>query len=84
MFWEHVVTLTDIINSLVNDWLATFSAIIEKHGALTETGLSEKYCPWIDKDLKNLMRTRDRLKTAALQSKFPVIMDSNRQVSVIF
>ena len=69
--WEHVVTLTDNINSLVNDWSAIFSAIIEKHAPLREMRVSGKYCPWIDKDLKSLMRTRDRLKTAALKSKSP-------------
>ena len=41
--------------------------------------VSDKYCPWIAKDLKNLMRTRDRLKTAALKSKSPMIMDSERR-----
>ena len=42
--------------------------------------VSEKYCPWIDRDLKNLMRTRDKLKTAALKNKSPIIMDSYRHV----
>ena len=41
--------------------------------------VSEKYCPWIDKDLKGLMMTRDRLKKAALKSKSPILMDSYRQ-----
>ena len=40
--------------------------------------VSEKYCPWIDHDLKKLMRTRDRLKTAAAKRKSPLIMDSYR------
>ena len=42
--------------------------------------VSEMYCPWIDKDLKSLMRTKGRLKTAALKSKSPIIMDSYRQI----
>ena len=42
--------------------------------------VSEKYCPWIDRDLKDLMRTRDKLKTAALKNKSPIIMDSYRHV----
>ena len=33
---EHVVSLTDNINSLVNDWSAIFSALIEKHAPLRE------------------------------------------------
>ena len=41
--------------------------------------VSEKYCPWIDKNLKNLMRTRDKLKRAAIKRKSPILMDSYRQ-----
>ena len=74
-----MVTLTDNINSLVNDWSANFSAFIEKYGRLREMRVSEKYCPWIDRNLKNLMRTWDRLKTAALKSKSPITMDFYRQ-----
>ena len=49
--WEHVVTSTDNINSLVNVWSTIFSALIEKHAPLREVCVSEKYCPWIDLDL---------------------------------
>ena len=73
--WEHVVTISDNINSLVNDWSAIFSALIEKHPPLRERRVSEKYCPRIDRDLKNLMRTKDRLTAAAIKRKSPIIMD---------
>ena len=42
--------------------------------------VSEKYCPWMNSDLKNLMRMRDRLKTAAVKRKSPIIMGSYRHV----
>ena len=42
--------------------------------------VSEKYCPWNDKELKGLMRTRDKLKKSAVKSKSSLIMDSYRQV----
>ena len=45
------------------------SFVIEKHAPLKEIRVSERYCPWIDKDLKRLMSTIDRLKAAALKSK---------------
>ena len=77
--WEHVVTVSDNINSLVNDWSAIFSALIEKHAPLREMRVSEKYCPWIGRDLKNLMRTRDKLKRAAIKRESPILMDSYRQ-----
>ena len=78
--WEHVVTISDNIKSLVNDRSAIFSALIERHAPLREIRVSEKYCPWIDRYLKNLMRTRDRLETAAIKRKSPIIMDSYRQI----
>ena len=77
--WEHMFQHTDDINTLVNDWSALFSLIIEKHAPLREMCVSEKYYPWIDKDLKGLMMTRDRLKKAACKSKSPILMDSYRQ-----
>ena len=77
--WEHMFQQTDDINTLVNDWSALFSLIIEKHAPLREMRVFEKYCPWIDKDLKGLMMSRDRLKKAACKSKSPILMDSYRQ-----
>ena len=70
---------TDDINKLVDDWSTLFALIIEKHAPLREMRVSEKYCPWINKDLASLMQTRDRLKKAALNSKSTVLMDSYRQ-----
>ena len=77
--WERMFQQTDDINTLVNDWSNLFSLVIEKHAPLKEMRVSEKYCPWIDKDLKGLMMTRDRLKKAALKSKSLILMDSYRQ-----
>ena len=78
--WEHMLTETDDINILVNYWSTLFSLIIEKHAPMTEMRVSEKYCPWIDRNLKDLIRTRDKLKKAAVSSKSPLLLDSYRQV----
>ena len=43
--------------------------------------VSEKYCPWINKDLKGLMRTRDRLKQASPKRKSHVFVDAYRQAT---
>ena len=64
--WEQMLTATDNIDILVNLWSNLFSAIIEKHAPMTEMRVSETYCPGIDKDLKKLMQTRDKLKKAAV------------------
>ena len=47
---------------------------------MTVMRVSEKYCPWIDKDLKKLMQTRDKLKKVATKRKSQFLMDSYRQV----
>ena len=38
------------------------------------------YCPWIDKDLKNVMQIMDKLKKAATKRKSQFPMDSYRQI----
>ena len=42
--------------------------------------VSEKYCPWINEDLKKLMRSRDKLKKAANKSKSEILMNSYKHV----
>ena len=78
--WEQMLTETDDINVLVNHWTSTFSLIIDKHAPLCEMRVSEKYCPWIDRDLRDLMRTRDKLKKSAVKSKSAPLLDSYRHV----
>ena len=75
-----MLTETNDINLLVNYWSEMFSLIIEKHAPLSEMRVSEKYCPWIDKDLRDLMRTRDKIKKSAVKGKSPILMDSDRQI----
>ena len=67
--WEQMVNETDDINLLVNHWSNSFSMIIEKHAPIVEMRVSEKYCPWIDRDLRDLIHTRDKLKKSAVETK---------------
>ena len=78
--WEQMLTETDDINVLVNHWTSTFSLIIDKHAPLCEMRVSEKYCPWIDRDQRDLMRTRDKLKKSAVKGKSAPLLDSYRHV----
>ena len=78
--WEQMHTETDDINVLVNYWTSIFSLIIDKHAPLCEMRVSEKYCPWIDRDLRDLMQTRDKLKKSAVKSKSAPLLDSYRHV----
>ena len=56
------------------------SMTIEKHVPMTAMCVAEKYCPWIDKDLKKLIQTRDKLKKAAAKRKSLFLMDCYRQI----
>lgn len=42
--------------------------------------VSEKHCPWVDKELKEFMRTRDKPNKSAVKSKSPGIVDSYRKI----
>ena len=78
--WEQMLNDTDDINELVNHWTNIFSLVIDKHAPLCEMRVSEKYCPWIDRDLRHLMRTRDKLKKSAVKGKSAPLLDSYRHV----
>ena len=43
-------------------------------------GAVEKGATLIDKDLRDLMRTRDKLKKSAVKGKSPILMDSYRKI----
>ena len=53
--WQRMLDETDDVNVLVNRWTNLLSLIVNKHALLTEMRVSEKYCPWIDKNLQILM-----------------------------
>ena len=56
------------------------SLIIDKHAPLKSLHVSEKYCPLINKDLRCLMRSRDRLKKAAVRGNSKLLFSSYRHV----
>ena len=78
--WEKVITQTDDKGILVTKRSALFSIIIDKHVPLMQMRVSETYCPWINQDLKKLMRNRDRMKMVAKKRKSSIMMESYRQL----
>ena len=56
------------------------SLIIEKHAPLRERRVSDKFAPWLTPDLKNMFRTRDRLKAAAIKSKSVLLMEAYKKI----
>ena len=78
--WERGFSETDDVNVLVTQWSTLFSLIIDKHAPIKTLRVSEKYCPWVNVGLKQLIRSRDKLKKAAVKSKSQLLMSSYRQV----
>ena len=78
--WEQLATESDSISSVVSSWSNFFSLTIDKHAPITEMRVSEKHCPLVNTDLKDLIRNRDRLKKAAVKRKSQILMASYRQV----
>ena len=78
--WERGFSETDDVNVLVTQWSTLFSLIIDKHASIKTLRVSEKYCPWVNVGLKQLIRSRDKLKKAAVKSKSQLLMSSYRQI----
>ena len=78
--WEHGLDETDDVNVLVTQWSTLFSLIIDKHAPIKTLRVSERYCPWVNDDLKKLIRSRDKLKKAAVKSKSLLLMSSYRHI----
>ena len=78
--WERGFSETDDVNVLVTQWSTLFSLIIDKHAPIKTLRVSEKYCPWVNVGLKQLIRSRDKLKKAAVKSKSQLLMSSYRQI----
>ena len=68
------------IDEVVGRWTNKLNTIIEKHAPLMMRRFSEKLCPWITSDLKNLQKTRDKLKIAAVQAKFELLREAYEKI----
>ena len=77
--WQDILGISYDVNKLVERFSTLFSLMIEKHAPLRQIRVSEKYCPWINADLKRLIRTRDRLKRSAVKHKSQVMISSYKQ-----
>ena len=77
---DQMITVTDDINVPVTIWTHIFSLTIDKHTPVVEKHVSDNYCPWINKDLKDVIRKRDKLKKSTVKSKSALVMESYRQV----
>ena len=56
------------VDELARKWTSIFTTLIEKHAPYRELRVSERYCPWVTLELKNLIRKRDKLKRNAIEN----------------
>ena len=77
--WVKALGQTDDINVLVSNWSKLFSSVIEKHAPVQKMRVSDKYCPWVNANLRALIKSRDKLKLAACKSKSTLLISSYRQ-----
>ena len=78
--WKGIVTQTDDVNIIVEQWTKIFSLILEKHAPLRNRRVSERFCPWITKDFKLMCASRDKLRKQAIRSKSEVLFDAYKQM----
>ena len=78
--WEQIVRKSNNLDSLVQEWTNIFYYIVKKHAPLRSIRISEKYCPWINSDLKAMIRSRCKIKKAAVKSGSPLLLASYRHV----
>ena len=82
--WSAIVYNSDGLDNAVRLWSCHLSSIIEKHTLLREHRVTESFSPWISPwitpDLKQLFRTRDKMKFAAVKAKFELLMSAYRQM----
>ena len=64
---------------MVETWTDLFSSIIERHALIKDIRVSDRNCPWVNADLKSFMKSRDRLKKAAVSTKSETLMNSYRE-----
>ena len=78
--WNGIVSNNDDVNLIVEQWTSSFLLILEKHAPLREKRVSEKFCPWLTKDLKLMSVARDKLKKQAVRSNSEMLMQAHRQM----
>ena len=64
----------------MRNWSNLFSSVIEKHAPGQTMRVSDKYCPWVNANLRALFKSRDKLKLAASKNKSTLLMRSYRNL----
>ena len=63
---NQVVNKTDNVGVMIKEWTSLLSAVMEKHAPIREVRVSDRNCTWINRELKLLMKSGDKLKKQPL------------------
>ena len=66
--WKRLVDLSDNVSTAVNNLTNLLSTFIEEHAPLRTMFVSDKVTPWLTTESKKLARSRDKLKTAVVNT----------------
>ena len=80
IFWDQIASQCTEIDLVEQEWSNAFSSIIEKHAPMKTIRVSEKYCPWVNADLKRTIRSRDKLKKKAIKTRSPLLLSSYKHL----
>ena len=56
------------VNAALDYFMNLFSAVCDKHAPIKKLTVRSLKAPWLDEELRNLMRERDLLKRSAIMS----------------
>ena len=78
--WQAFLLCSTDINVIVEQWTKMRALIIQRHAPILEKRVSERYSPWITPHLKQMIRTRDKLKTEAVKKISEILMSAYKQI----
>ena len=64
--WENVYFFADTPNAKWEIWKILFLEVLDKHASLQHKKIRARQVPWITSSIKELINTRDKLKTKAI------------------
>lgn len=68
--WDVILKEVDVEKAL-DTFMSLLSPICDKHAPLKKTCVRATKAPWLDEELRNLMKQRDELKKRAIVAKSP-------------
>ena len=80
--WHSLLHSPADINLLVEHWTNMLAMIIQRHAPIIERRVSERYSPWITPHLKQMIRSRDKLKTVAIKKRSVILQAVYKQLRI--